>query len=85
MYLKVQLLLAEDELFHRSNLPLIKFRRPGPKHPNYGIPAELWPTVVYLVVVQKELLRTVAAAYGVTHETVRRIMRHVQQRGQQEA
>ena len=59
--------------------------RQGPKHPNYGIPADLWPAVVHRVVEQKEPLRSVAAAYGVSHETIRRIMLHVQkQRGQLE-
>src|SRR5437016_13930018 len=71
LYLKVQHLLAEDKLFQRSNLPLSRHRRPGPRHPNYGIPTELWPTVVQRVVEQKESLRTVAAAYGVSHETIR--------------
>jgi hypothetical protein len=82
----VQNLLAEDELLQRSDPPLLKRRRPGPNHPNYGIPADLWPTVVHCVVEQKEPLRTVAAAYGVSHETIRRILLQVQkQRGQQEA
>jgi len=86
LYLKVQHLLAGDELFQGSNPPLLKRRRPGPKHPNYGIPADLWPAVVQRVVEQKESLRTVAAAFGVSHETIRRIMRHVQkQRGQEGA
>jgi hypothetical protein len=86
LYLKVQHLLAEDELFQRSNPPIIKHRRPGPKHPTFGIPAEHWPTVVHRLVEQKEPLRTVAAAYGVSHETIRRIMLHIQkQGGQQEA
>ena len=79
MYQKVQHLLAEDELIEQSRPPLLKRRRPGPKQPNFGIPAELWPTVVQRVVEQKEPLRTVAAAYGVSHETIRRIMRHGQQ------
>jgi len=70
----------------RINAPLLKHRRPGPKQPNFGIPAEHWPMVVHRVVEQKEPLRTVAAAYDVSHETIRRIMRHVKnQRGQQEA
>ena len=86
LYLKVQHLLAEDELFQRSNPPIIMHRRPGPKHPKYGIPASHWPTVVQRVVEKKEPLRTVAAAYGVSHETIRRLMHHVQkQGGQQEA
>ena len=83
LYLKVQHLLAGDELAQSSNPPLLKRRRPGPKHPNYGIPADLWPTVLLRVVEQKEPLRTVAAAYGVSHETIRRIMLRVQkQHGQ---
>jgi hypothetical protein len=44
------------------------------------------PTVVQRVVEQKEPLRTVAVAYGVSHETIRRILLQVQkQRGQQKA
>ena len=78
LYQKVQHLLAEDEATRRSP-PLLKHRRPGPKQPHYGIPVELWPTVFYRVVEQKEPLRTVAAAYSVSHETIRRIMHHVQQ------
>jgi Zn-dependent peptidase ImmA (M78 family) len=65
---------------------VIKQRRPGPKHPSYGIPASEWLTVVQRVVEQKEPLRTVAAAYGVSHETIRRILLYMhQQRGQQDA
>jgi hypothetical protein len=87
LYLKVQNLLAEDAKVQISSSPVIeKQRRPGPKQPAYGIPASQWPTVVHRVVEQKEPLRSVAAAYGVSHETIRRIMLHVhQQRGQQEA
>ncbi len=81
----MQQLLRKDELVQRNNPPLIKHRRPGPKHPKFGIPAELWPTVVHRVVEQKEALHTVAAVYRVSHETIRRIMLHVQkQRGQQD-
>jgi len=86
LYLKVQQLLALDETQDASPPPTVGKRRPGPKHPAYGIPTEHWPTVVHRVVEQKEPLRTVAAAYGVSHETIRRIMLHVQkQGGQQEA
>jgi hypothetical protein len=87
LYQKVQYLLAEDETAEGSQPPaVIKHRRPGPKHPAYGIPASHWPIVVHRVVEKKEPLRTVAAAYGVSHETIRRIMLHVQeQRVQQEA
>jgi IS30 family transposase len=53
----------------------MKHRRPGPKHPKYGIPTEHWPMVIHRIMEQKEPFRTVAAAYGVSHETIRRIIR----------
>ncbi len=84
LYLKVQHLLSVDKLFQSSDPPLLKRRRPGPKHPNYGIPTELWPIIVHRVVEQQEPLRTVAAAYGVSHETIRRIVLHVQKQQRQE-
>jgi len=41
---------------------------------------------MHRVVEKNEPLRRVAAAYGVSHETIRRILLHVQKpRGQQEA
>jgi hypothetical protein len=88
LYQKVQHLLAENETAAGSTPPVvIKHRRPGPQHPAYGIPASEWPTVLHRVVEQKEPLRTVAAAYGVSHETIRRLIRaatnvHVQQETQ---
>jgi hypothetical protein len=86
LYLKVQHLLAGDELVQSRIPPFLKLRRPGPEHPNDGLPADLWSTVVQRVVEQKEPLRTVAAAYGVSHETIRRIVLHVlKQREQQES
>ena len=51
-----------------------------------AFPLNAGPTVVQRVVEQKEPLRTVAAAYEVSHETIRRILLQAQkQRGQQEA
>ena len=79
----MQHLLADDESTGQSHPPLLKYRRPGPKQPNYGIPAEFWPSVAHRMVEQKEPLRTVAAAYGVSHETIRRIMLHVQKQHRQ--
>jgi hypothetical protein len=86
LYQKVQRLLIEEQSTHRSHPPVLKYRRPGPKRPTYGIPASEWPTVVQRIVEKKEPLRTVAAAYGVSHETIHRIIRHIlKQHGQQEA
>jgi len=72
----VQRLLAEEETAEASSPPaVIKQRRPGPKQPADGLPASHWPIVVHRVVEQKEPLRTVAAAYGVSPETIRRVVR----------
>ena len=74
----MQHLLAEEETAKGSTPPVvIKYRRPGPKQLAYGLPASEWPTVVHRVVEQKEPLRKVAAAYGVSHETIRRVVRAV--------
>jgi hypothetical protein len=86
LYLKVQDLLAHDETHDVSPSPeVIKHRRPGPKHPADALPASEWPTVRHRVVEQKEPLRTVAAAYGVSHETIRRLLHTHKPHGQQEA
>ncbi len=86
LYLKVQDLLAHDEAHEVSLPPIVGKRRPGPKHPKYGIPTEHWPMIMHRVMENNEPLRTVAQEYGVSHETIRRIILHVQkQRRQQEA
>ena len=85
LYQKVQHLLAEDERPEGSHPPVMKHRRSGQKHLSYGIPTSEWPTVVHRVVELKESLRTVAAANGVSHETIRRLLLRVRrQHGQQE-
>ena len=84
LYLKVQHLLAVDELFQRSHPPLIKHRRHGMNHPKYGIPTELWQAVVHRVVGQQEPLHIVAVAYRVSYKTIRRIRHHVQKQCRQE-
>ena len=83
----MQRLLSEEEPAEGNTPPaVIKQRRPGPKQPADGLPASHWTTVVQRVVEQNEPLRTVAAAYGVSHETIRRILLHVQKScGQPEA
>ena len=53
LYLKVQHLLAEDELLQGSNSPHQKSTTKS-NHPNTGIPADQWPTIVHRVVEQKE-------------------------------
>jgi len=84
LYQKVQCLLIEEQSTHGNHPPVLKYRRPGPKRPTYGLPASEWPTVVLRVVEKKEPLRTVAATYGVSHETIRRIVLHVQKQQRQQ-
>jgi hypothetical protein len=87
LYQKVQHLQAGAKTTDGSYSPVMKHRRPGPKHLSYDIPTSEWPTVVQRVLVQKEPLLAVAVAYGVSHETIRRILHHHphQQQGQQDA
>jgi len=52
----------------------------------YDVPTEHWPMVIHRVVENDEPLRKVADEYGLSHETIRRLILHAhQQRGQQEA
>src|SRR2546430_7889844 len=86
LYLKVQDLLAHDETHDASPPPMGGKRRPGPKHPKYALPTERWPMIIHRVVENNEPLRAVAQEYGVSPETIRRLMLHVQkQRGRPEA
>ncbi|HZT99029.1 MAG TPA: hypothetical protein VFA10_05185 [Ktedonobacteraceae bacterium] len=50
-------------------------RHPGPTKPRRAIPSEEWPTVLRRVVENQEPLRQVARDYGVSYETIRRIIR----------
>jgi hypothetical protein len=75
LYQKVQQLLAQDETTAGSNSSVVKHRRPGPKNRAYGISSEQWPAVLHRVLENHESLRTIAAEYGVSYETVRRIIR----------
>lgn len=77
LYLKVQDLLTHDESHDASPPPIVGKRRPGQRHPKYGIPTENWPVIMHRVVENNESLRAIAQEYGVSHETIRRIMLYV--------
>lgn len=68
LYLKLQIFLAQNQPFE---LPK---RRPGPKKPKHGIPTSEWPNALRCVLDNEESLRKVADEYGVSHETVRRLL-----------
>ena len=62
--------------------PLVteKQRRPGPKDIPYGIPVEKWPTVLARVE-HHEFYRTIARNYGVSRETIRRLVQALTKAG----
>jgi hypothetical protein len=80
LYQKLQHFLSEDEKGFNSTPPIIQHRRPGPKDIPYGIPEDQWPTVLARVE-NHESYRKVAADYGVSHETIRRLIRSCQKKG----
>ena len=49
-----------------------KQRRPGPAHPNYGIPPTQWPDILRRIE-QGEPLRQIAKDYDVSYQMVWRI------------
>ena len=75
LYQKLQYLLTEDEKAQRSTPSNIRHRRPGPRNPAYVISASEWPTVLQRVLENNEPLRKVADDYGVSHETIRCLIR----------
>jgi len=71
----LQRLLALEQMLGSLPPLLTSQQYSGPREPQHGIPTEEWPNVVRRVIENHESLRQVAADYGVSHETVRRILR----------
>ena len=69
-----RLLALEHLLGSIPPLPTAQ-EHPGPREPHHSIPPEEWPDVVCRVREHHEPLRQVAADYGVSHETIRRLLR----------
>jgi hypothetical protein len=63
-----------------DNPAIISFaqRHPGPDEPYWKIPVSEWPNVVRRVVENQEPLCKVAGDYGVSYETVRRVVKAMQ-------
>src|SRR5258708_33917732 len=70
-----QRLLAHEQLLGSMPPLLSTQERPGPKQTNRGTPSQEWPQGVHSVLEHHEPLRQVASGYGVSHETVRRLLR----------
>ncbi len=67
---KLQIVLSVIEI------PLVveTQRRPDPKDIPYGIPEDQWPTVLKRALENHESYRKIAADYGVSRETIRRLV-----------
>ena len=70
LYRKLQIVLSEIE----TPIVIETQRRPGPKDIPYGIPEDQWQTVLKRVE-NHESYRKIAADYGVSRETIRRLVR----------
>jgi hypothetical protein len=71
----LQRLLALEHLLG-SIPPLLPSQQSSDlRKPHYGIQPEAWPNVVRRVMEHHESLRQVASDHGVSHETIRRILR----------
>lgn len=78
LYLKLQQVLAQLQA-SLSHPPLIVKEQSSPPKPPHGIPAVEWPNVLRRVTENREPLRKVAQDYGVSYETVRRVIRACRQ------
>src|SRR5947209_1251924 len=70
-YQKLQQVLSEVVTLP----PVERQGRLGPKDIPYGIPEDQWPVVLQRVLENHISYRKVAADYGVSHETIRRLIR----------
>src|SRR6266852_3034797 len=74
LYQKLQQRLQQDPGGVDHPLLPMTHRHPGPAKPQHGIPAVELPTVLRRVMEHQEPLRKVADDYGVSYETIRRIV-----------
>ena len=79
----LQHVLAQQQIDIDTPLPPATKRRPGPAKPKHGIPPTEWPGVLRRVTENQEPLRKVADDYGVSYETIRRIVRAAQRQRSQ--
>ena len=71
---KLQIVLSQEV---QPPLVIETQRRPGPKDIPYGILADQWPTVLHRVLESHESYCKVADDYGVSRETIRRMVRAI--------
>jgi len=70
-----QRLLKLEQLLGSIPPLLTAQQHPSASETQHGIPAHEWPNVVRLASEHHEPVRQVVAEYGVSHETVRRVVR----------
>ena len=74
LFQKLQQVLTQLHANGNASRLVVTGRRPGPAKPKHGIPPAEWPMVQRRVLENQEPLRQVASDYGVSHETVRRVV-----------
>jgi hypothetical protein len=74
LYQKLQQVLTQLHANGNTPLPVVTGRRPGPAKPKHSIAPTEWPTVQRRVLENQEPLRKVASDYGVSYETIRRVL-----------
>jgi hypothetical protein len=77
----------DDSVTTQGDHPLLfalprKQRRPGPAQPRYGVPRSQWPNVFFRIE-QGETLRQIATDYGVSYQTIHRIVLAMRKQGGQ--
>jgi hypothetical protein len=77
LYRKLQIVLSQEV---QTPLAIEIQSRPGPKDIPYGIPEDQWPTVLARVE-NHESYRKIARDYGVSRETIRRLVRALKSAG----
>jgi hypothetical protein len=83
LYLKLQQFLNAVQATANEPLTPITPRHADPKISRRSTPPDEWPTVLRRVVENQEPLRKVAGDYGVSYETVRRVIYKAQRQNRE--
>jgi DNA invertase Pin-like site-specific DNA recombinase len=75
--------MSESDVQGAIIFPQRKQRRPGPDKPHRRIPSEQWPDVLHRIE-QGGTLRQIATDYGVSYQTIHRIVLTMRKQGGQD-
>ncbi len=68
------MVLAHEQTLDSIPEDTITKRHPEPLAPRHALAPEEWPNVLRRVLEDREPLRQIADEYGVSHETIRRVI-----------